>query len=142
MDIDKKKHILLDNIFNWCFSLCVFAFGIWINNIDIVIFNSMLSIGFFVRSFRWLLYCYDKIFKRKVTIATKGYRSFKRAPIYMMLDSTKLYYSEIFFDDSKLNGRFILLEDNFELKHGELIEMTYYKNSKVIETIATIRVAK
>ena len=142
MDIDKKKHILLDNIFNWCLSLCAFAFGIWQNSIDIIIFNTVLSIGFFVRSFRWLMYCYDKIFKRKVTIKTKGYRFFKREPIYMMHVSPKLFYSEIFFDDPKLNGKFILLEDNFALKHGDLLEVTYYKNSKVIETISTIAGAK
>ena len=65
MNIDKKKHILFDNIFNWCLSLCIYAVGIWQNNIDIIIFNTVLSIGFFVRSFRWLMYCYDKIFKKR-----------------------------------------------------------------------------
>ena len=56
--------------------------------------------------------------------------------------SPKLFYSEIFFDDPKLKGKFILLEDNFALKHGELLEVTYYKNSKVVEKISTIQKRK
>ena len=49
----------------------------------------------------------------------------------------KLRYSELRFYDPKLKGRFTHFGDDI-FRSGDLLEMTYYKNSKVIKSIKKI----
>ena len=56
-----------------------------------------------------------------------------------MLDiSKKFYYSVLIFDDATLKGKYVLMDNNCIFRNGEQIEVTYYKNSKVIETISKV----
>lgn len=132
------KHIILDNVSMWCFSLLALAFGIWQGWIELLIFTALLSVYFFARSFRWLMFLFDKVLGRTITVKTKGYRFALKERVYMLDLTKKLCYSEILFDDSNLKGKFVLLDDNATFKHGDLLEITYYKNSKVIKSITRI----
>lgn len=136
MKKDKMYHIILDNISMWCFSLLAFAFGIWQDDIDLLIFNGILSIGFFLRSFRWLLFIYDNTMGKTITIKTKGYRFSAKERVYFFDFAKKICYSVIMFDDPHLKGKYVLLDDYGTFNNGELLEITYYKNSKVIKSIS------
>ena len=133
-----RKHIILDIIFSWSFCSFALAFGIWHNSIDLIIFDTIIFVCTFIRTFRWLIFIYDKVFGKIITVETKGYRFASKERVYAFDLKKKLHYSVISFDDSKLKGKYILLDDNTIFKHGELLEVTYYKNSKVIKTISKI----
>ena len=133
-----RKHIILDIIFSWSFCSFALAFGIWQNSIDLIIFDTIIFVWIFLRTFRWLMFIYDKVFGKIITVETKGYRFASKERVYAFDLSKKLHYSVISFDDCKLKGKYILLDDNTIFKHGELLEVTYYKNSKVIKTISKI----
>ena len=133
-----RKHIILDIIFSWGFCSFALAFGIWHNSIDLIIFDTILFVYIFIRTFRWLMFIYDKVFCKIITVETKGYRFALKERVYFFDLTKKLHYSVIMFDDIKLKGKYILLDDNTIFKHGELLEVTYYKNSKVIKTISKI----
>ena len=137
MEKEKLKHIALELVFTWLFLALVFAFAIQQKSIDICIFATVFAVGHFIqRTFRWILFTYDKIFDKTVTLKTKGYSRCMREPIYYYFtEKYKRFYSIVQFDDPSLKGRFVYLEDDFSLKHGELLEVTYYKNSKVIKSV-------
>ena len=133
-----RKHIILDIIFSWSFFLVVVAFGIWQGLIEFIILGTILFAYVFMRAFRWFAFVYDKVFDKILSVKTKGYRFSSKERVYFFDLTKKLHYSVIMFDDSKLKGKYILLDDNTIFKHGELLEVTYYKNSKVIKTISKI----
>jgi hypothetical protein len=136
MEKEKLKHIILDLVVVLTVSLFGFAFAIWQNLIGVYIFGGIYAAIFFIRALRWILFLYDRIFDKTVTQKTKGYSSFTRVPIYFHIKRSHIhYYSEISFDDPTLKGKYVYLEDDFSLKHGQLLEVTYYKNSKVIKSI-------
>ena len=138
MKKDIMHHIILDNISMWSFSFLAFAFGIWQDDIDLLIFNGVLSIGFFLRSLRWLLFIYDKSLGKTISIKTKGYRFSAKERAYFFDFAKKICYSVITFDDPKLKGKYVLLDSDRTFKNGELLEITYYKNSKVIKSISKV----
>lgn len=133
-----KKHIILDSVFSWSFCLVALAFGIWQGLIEFIILGTILFAYVFMRTFRWFAFVYDKVFDKILSVKTKGYRFSSMERVYAFDLTKKLHYSVISFDDSKLKGKYILLDDNTIFKHGELLEVTYYKNSKVIKTIIKI----
>ena len=133
-----RKHIILDIIFSWSFFLVALAVGIWDASIELIIFDTILFVYVFIRTFRWLMFIYDKVFSKIITVETKGYRFSSKERVYTLDLTKKLHYSVIMFDDSKLKGKYILLDDNTIFKHGELLEVTYYKNSKVIKSITKV----
>lgn len=135
MEKEKLKHIVIDLALVWLFLILSFAFAIWQKIISICIFGAIIVVWYFIKTLRWILFAYDKLFDKTVVVETKGYRFFKREPIYFFSDRSKWHYSEIVFDDPMLKGKYILLEDVFFMKHGELLEVTYYKSSKVIKSI-------
>ena len=133
-----KKHIILDSVFSWSFCLVALVFGIWQGLIEFIILGTILFAYVFMRTFRWFAFVYDKVFDKILSVKTKGYRFSFKERVYFFDLTKKLHYSVIMFDDSKLKGKYILLDDNTIFKHGELLEVTYYKNSKVIKTISKI----
>ena len=133
-----RKHIILDIIFTWSFCSIALAVGIWDESIELIIFDTILFVYVFIRTFRWLMFIYDKVFSKIITVETKGYRFSSKERVYTLDLMKKLHYSVIVFDDSKLKGKFILLDNNTVFKHGELLEITYYKNSKVIKSITKV----
>ena len=133
-----RKHIILDIIFTWSFCSIALVVGIWDASIELIIFDTILFVYVFIRTFRWLMFIYDKVFSKIITVETKGYRFSSKERVYTLDFTKKLHYSVIMFDDSKLKGKFILLDNNTVFKHGELLEITYYKNSKVIKSITKV----
>lgn len=129
-----KKHIILDIISMWCFLIISIIVGLWVHSVEILVVTPLFLIWFSIRTFRWIVFLYDKIFKKTVTVHTKGYRFLTKERIYALDFSKKIHYSVVVFDDS-LKGKYILLDDNRLFKQGELLEITYYKNSKVIKSI-------
>ena len=132
------KHILLDILSTWAFTFFSIFIGFRLNSVEILFFSTFLLIYDFIRTLRWLAFLYDKIFKAKVTVKTKGFRYLTRERVYMLDISKKIYYSVLVFDDTRLKGKFVLVDNNCIFRNGEQIEVTYYKNSKVIETISVV----
>ena len=134
----KKMHIILDIVSMWTLSLLGVLLGVWSNNLAFWFWDALLSIYFLGRTSRWILYLYDKAFNKLYTVKTKSYRYSSRMPYYFLASkNAKLRYSELRFDDPKLKGRFIHFGDDV-FRSGDLLEMTYYKNSKVIKSIEKI----
>ena len=134
----KQMHIILDIVSMWTLSLLGVLLGVWSNNLAFWFWDALLSIYFLGRTSRWILYLYDKTFNKLCTVRTKSYRFLSRIPYYFFATKyAKLRYSELRFYDPKLKGRFIHFEDDV-FRSGDLLEMTYYKNSKVIKSIKKI----
>lgn len=134
----KHIHIILDVVSMWALSALGFLGGVWFNNLAFWFWDALLSIYFLGRTSRWILYLYDKVFNKLCTVRTKSYDSSYSHPICFLAKSkSKLRYSEVRFNDPKLKGRFFSFEIDV-FKGGDLLEMTYYKNSKVIKSIKKI----
>ena len=132
----KHIHIILDIVSMWTTS--VLGFLMWYDNPVFWFWDALLSIYFLGRTSRWILYLYDRTFNKLCTVRTKSYRYLLRTPYYFFATKyAKLLYSELRFYDPKLKGRFIHFEDDV-FRSGDLLEMTYYKNSKVIKSIKKI----
>ena len=134
----KYVHVILDIIMIWTFSVVIFFAGFWYDQPLYWVVDLPLSIYFLGRTSRWILYLYDRTFNKLCTVRTKSYRFFNRMPYYFFASKyAKLRYSELRFYDPKLKGRFVHFENDI-FRSGDLLEMTYYKNSKVIKSIKKI----
>ena len=132
----KQIHIILDIVSMWTPS--ALGFFMWYDNPVFWFWGTLLSIYFLGRTSRWILYLYDKAFNKLHTVRTKSYRDLSRMPYYFFAPKdAKLRYSELRFYDPKLKGRFVHFENDI-FRSGDLLEMTYYKNSKVIKSIKKI----
>ncbi len=134
----KHIHIILDIFSIWTLSALGFLGGFLFNNFAFWFWDALLSIYFLGRTYRWILFLYDKAFNKLCTVRTNNYGYSCSYPIYFLaLPQSKLRYSEVIFNDPKLKGRFFNFEVNI-FKSGDLLEMTYYKHSKVIKSIKKI----
>ena len=132
------KHIIFDILSIWTVSAIAFFAGFWYEQPMFWFWDLLLSIYFLGRTSRWILYLYDKAFNKLCTVKTKSYRYLSKMPYYFFATKyAKLRYSELRFYDPKLKGRFIHFENDV-FRSGDLLEMTYYKNSKVIKSIEKI----
>ena len=120
----------------WSFSFFAFVYAIWQNDFSFAILAVVVSIVFFSRSFRWLMFIYDKILCKTITIKTKGYRFSANERVYFFDFAKRICYSVIMFDDPQLKSKYVLLDSDRIFINGELLEITYYKNSKVIKSIS------
>ena len=96
---------------------------------------TILFVSFFKRTFRWIRILLDILFKKPNVIYTRGYRFSTREHVNNI--SKKAFYSKIFFDDKKLKKDYYCFDEAI-YRHGELLKISYYPNSRYIEAISRV----
>ena len=109
---ENRYQILLDIFFMWLPWVCVLLISVLYPVVFVVsgVPLTILFVPFFKRTFRWIRILLDILFKKPNVIYTRGYRL------------KKDYYC---FDEAIY-------------KHGELLKISYYPNSRYIEAISRV----
>ena len=128
-----QLHIVLDLVIGWGLIAVGIYFGVTASILYIV-YEIPLIIWYGIRAFMWLRILFDVFISKTETILTKGYRYSYRERVYPLIPKSRPRYSVILFDDVRLKGKYIYLDEAL-FSGGVELEVIYYPRSKYIKEI-------